>query len=48
MGTAVPTGPLDVTTAPWADNKDTQKPSSAPVATNANRNALRAIVSRDL
>jgi archaellum biogenesis ATPase FlaH len=26
----------------------TEKPSSAPVATNANRNALRAIVSRDL
>ena len=24
-----------------------EKPSSAPVATNANRNALRAIVSRD-
>jgi hypothetical protein len=25
----------------------TEKPPSAPVATNANRNALRAIVSRD-
>lgn len=49
MGTSVSTGPLDVTKAPWASNNeaDVQKPLTPPVATNANRNALRAIVSRD-
>jgi len=48
-----PSGPLDVTSAPWADSGDNsvavaKKPSTAPVASNANRDALRAIVSREI
>jgi hypothetical protein len=49
----VPTGPLDVLSAPWASDAGgplaiEKKPLTAPVASNANRNALRAIVSREI
>jgi hypothetical protein len=48
------TGPLDVMSAPWATDTDSgqlpveKKPLTVPVATSANRNALRAIVSREI
>ncbi len=45
---SVPSGPLDVLGAPWADKPDTKKPLATPVATSVNRDALRAIVSRDI
>jgi hypothetical protein len=58
-GTSVDTnktaaGPLDVMSAPWATDADSgqlpveKKPLTVPVATSANRNALRAIVSREI
>jgi archaellum biogenesis ATPase FlaH len=48
-----PAGPLDVLAAPWADQGDNgvaaaKKPLTAPVASNSNRDALRAIVSREI
>jgi KaiC/GvpD/RAD55 family RecA-like ATPase len=48
-----PAGPLDVLSAPWADQGDNsvavaKKPLTAPVASNSNRDALRAIVSREI
>jgi hypothetical protein len=59
MGTPINTskpvaGPLDVLSAPWASGNDNselavvKKPLTAPVASNANRDALRAIVSREI
>lgn len=48
-----PASPLDVLSAPWADQGDNsvaaaKKPLTAPVASNSNRDALRAIVSREI
>jgi archaellum biogenesis ATPase FlaH len=46
VNTAPASGPLDVSKAPWAS--DNKKPLATPVATSVNRDALRAIVSRDI